>query len=268
MDGWPTPSAVSPARLAAPDDAPEAPLRAKGDEQGLARGLLVACLAALLLGSALNGGRLLACATAGLEWLRGLGPRLTPLVLLGLQVGAMLLVMPTWPLWLCGGAACTLLWGQALGLAVAFCALGCGVWLGSVLAFLLGRYALRPCIARWASRRPLLRAIDLAVERRGLALCLLLKLSPLMHTSLSNYLLAATRVRLLHFALGCAGSFLPMAVWVLAGASLASLSAPLGEQPLQAALSPRMRAAMVSRAAPLRTAARAARLAGRLFCAG
>ncbi|KAG8460750.1 hypothetical protein KFE25_010805 [Diacronema lutheri] len=273
MDGWVShpggSGVVSPAR---PEDAPAdplAPLRVKcddapNDEDGRARRpsrwltqarrwLAPAVLSALLLCalalSCTHADRIGGAVAATLRWLRALGPR-APLMLFSLQVGTMLLVMPTWPLWLCGGAACTLLWGQVAGLGVAFATLGGGVWLGSVGAFLIGRYALRPCIVEWAARHPFLRAIDVAVEQRGLRLCWLLKLSPLMHTSLCNYALAATSIRLRHFALACPGTFLSMSMWIFAGASLSSLAAlqqPAAGSPtaeLRGAISPRLRALM------------------------
>lgn len=279
MDGWATQVAagtVVPKAVAMLEDAPEAPLNARCSETEMppkrrlrALGivwqwapplLLCGMLIALLILSALNSDKLLGFVVRGLDWLRSLG-HLAPLVLLGLQIGAMLFVMPTWPLWLCGGAAFTTLWGQLAGLGIAFATLGIGVWLGSILAFLLGRSLLRPCVADCASRRPLMRAIDLAVETRGLELGLLLKLSPLMHTSASNYLLAATRMRFVHFALACPGTFLSMSVWIFAGASLSSLAALRadpssaaaaagGTPALEAALSPRMRAVMVRGCTP------------------
>lgn len=212
--------------------------------------LLCAALLTMLALSASHTDRLLEWVRAGLTGLRALGPY-SPLVAIGLQLLVMLLVMPTWPLWLCGGAAFTALWGQLLGLAVAFGTLAIGVWLGSVLAFCVGRTALRPCIAECSARRPLFRAIDLAVERRGLQLGLLLKMSPLMHTSLANYVLAATRMRLCDFALSCVGSFLPMSVWIFAGASVSSLAqldahAHGGGADVRRAISPGLRALMTA----------------------
>jgi uncharacterized membrane protein YdjX (TVP38/TMEM64 family) len=202
------------------------------------------CIVALLVFSATHSSDIVRWAMGALESLRAMGAY-SPLAVLLVQVCVMLLVMPTWPLWLCASAAFDLLWGQVYGLAIAFTTLGAGVWLGSVLAFLLGRYAFRPFIAEWISRRPSLRAIDLAVEQRGLQLGLLLKLSPVMHTALANYILAATRMRLLHFALSCPGTFLSMSVWIFAGASLSSIASLEGSAGVHAALSPEMRLVMV-----------------------
>mmetsp|Transcript_15132 Transcript_15132/g.35176 ORF Transcript_15132/g.35176 Transcript_15132/m.35176 type:complete len:305 (-) Transcript_15132:70-984(-) len=207
--------------------------------------LLSALLLAVLVLTATHSKAILGGIERGLEWLKSLGP-FSPLVVFGLQLLVMLLVLPTWPLWLCVGAAFVLLWGHTTGLAIAFGTLSVGVWLGSVLAFLLGRYALRPCIAEWISRRPLFRAIDAAVETNGLKLGLLLKLSPLMHTSLSNYVLAATRMRFIHFVLSCPGTFLSMTMWIFAGASLSSLSGLDTSAGVQAALSPQMRGLMTA----------------------
>jgi uncharacterized membrane protein YdjX (TVP38/TMEM64 family) len=207
--------------------------------------VLCALLVGLLVFSAMHSAQILRVAFRALDLLRDMG-RFSPLAVFATQVVVMLCVLPTWPLWLCASAAFTVLWGQLTGLLVAFGCLGLGVWVGSVAAFLLGRYALRPCIAEWTARRPLFSAIDQAVELRGLQIGLFLKLSPLMHTSLSNYVLAATRMRLRHFVLTCPGTFLSMSVWIFAGASLSGFASLDDATGVQAALPPNVRRLMTA----------------------
>jgi uncharacterized membrane protein YdjX (TVP38/TMEM64 family) len=66
---------------------------------------------------------------------------------------------------------------------------------GATCAFLLGRTLLRDWAAQKVGASARARAIDAAVEREGLKLVLLLRLSPLFPFNLLNYVLSLTRVR-------------------------------------------------------------------------
>lgn len=100
--------------------------------------------------------------------------------------------------------------------------------LAATAAFLLGRSALRPWVARRARTAPRFAAIDAAIEGGGAKLVALLRLSPFIPFSLFNYALGLTRVRLGHFVLGSFVGMLPLtAAYVYLG-SLVSQPAALG----------------------------------------
>lgn len=194
--------------------------------------LLVLLLLGVILFSSTHTGMVLRWVMSALRVLRQLGAA-SVAVVIGTQIVLVVLAMPSWFVWLGAGAAFTLLWGQTLGIVIAFGAVGAGVWVGSVLAFLIGRYALRPYISEWTSERLLFRAIDLAVLQRGLEIGFLLKLSPVIPLNVVNYVLSVTQMQFWHFVVTCPGSYLAVAVYVLAGASVSSLAA-IGNDPKDA----------------------------------
>ncbi len=66
--------------------------------------------------------------------------------------------------------------------------------LGATVAFFLGRTLLRDWVSRMVAERPALKAVDQAVEREGGRVVFLLRLSPLVPFSISNYVYGLTRV--------------------------------------------------------------------------
>lgn len=73
--------------------------------------------------------------------------------------------------------------------------------LASTTAFLLGRFALRARIARWAERTPRWHAVQDAVAAQPFRIAVLLRLTPLAPQNLFGYALSLTRVRLRTFML-------------------------------------------------------------------
>lgn len=91
--------------------------------------------------------------------------------------------------------------------------------LGAVLAFLIARYLARERIGLAIQKRPLLRAIDQAVQEEGWKTVVLLRLTPLVPFNIQNYLLGVTDVGLLPYALGTFFGIMPgAALYVYLGA--------------------------------------------------
>jgi uncharacterized membrane protein YdjX (TVP38/TMEM64 family) len=67
--------------------------------------------------------------------------------------------------------------------------------IAAALAFSIARYLARPRVERWAKSRPEFQAIDRAIGEKGWKIVALLRLSPLVPFSLSNYLYGLTSVR-------------------------------------------------------------------------
>lgn len=92
-------------------------------------------------------------------------------------------------------------------------------------AFLISRYGLRDYISGVATKYPRFRAIDRAIGRQGFKFVLLLRLSPLLPFSVSNYLYGLTSVRLPQYVAGSWLGMLPGTVaYVSAGAALNALT--------------------------------------------
>jgi uncharacterized membrane protein YdjX (TVP38/TMEM64 family) len=96
-----------------------------------------------------------------------------------------------------------------------------GASLGAILAFLTGRYLARGWVSRKLQAYPKFEAIDAAVEREGLKIVLLTRLSPLFPFNLLNYAFGITSVSLRDYAIGCLGMLPGTILYVYLG-SLAS----------------------------------------------
>jgi len=105
----------------------------------------------------------------------------------GAYVLATLLLFPGSALGLAAGASFGLLWGTLLSSIASTTT--------AALAFLVARYAARPAVERFARRYPRFAAVDRAIAEGGWRIVALLRLSPAIPFSASNYLFGLTAVR-------------------------------------------------------------------------
>lgn len=97
---------------------------------------------------------------------------------------------------------------------------------GSTLAFLLGRTVARERVKRQIQANSRFSAIDAAVEKTGLKVVFLLRLSPIFPFTLLNYALGLTKVRLRDYILGSFLGMLPGTfLYVYLGSSVANVTA-------------------------------------------
>ena len=159
-----------------------------------------------------------------LEWAQGAG--LAGALLFGLvYVLGTLLFFP--------GSILTLGAGFLYGLFGGFAVVVPGSVLGALLAFLLGRTALRGPTQRLLRRHPRFAAVDQALAEDAFRVVLLLRLSPLFPFNLLNYGLGVTRVGLGPYLLGSVLGMLPgTLLYVYLGSLLTSATELLsGKRP-------------------------------------
>jgi uncharacterized membrane protein YdjX (TVP38/TMEM64 family) len=119
---------------------------------------------------------------------------------------------PAWLLALVAGLAFGLVKGVLL------------VWISAtaaaVLGFLIARYFARHRIEQLAKRNEKYEAVDRAIKRHGWKVVLLLRISPLLPYTISNYIYGLTAVDFVHYLIATAVGMLPMvAVYVSIGAA-------------------------------------------------
>lgn len=181
-----------------------------------------AVVAILALGRVLP---LQAWATALAEYIRGAGATGVAVFVL-VYIASTVAMIPGSVLTLIAGFAYGPLWGLLLVSPTSVAA--------ATAACLLGRHAFRDWARRRLERAPRLDAIIAAVEREGLKLVLLLRLSPLIPFNLLNYTLGLSRIRLRDYVLGSwIGMFPATAMYVYLG-SLAGTLATLGRSATEA----------------------------------
>jgi uncharacterized membrane protein YdjX (TVP38/TMEM64 family) len=107
----------------------------------------------------------------------------------------------------------------------------------AALAFLSARHLARQRVERWARRSPRFEAIDAAIREQGWKVVALLRLSPLVPFSLSNYLYGLTAVRFWPYVAASAAGMIPgTLLYVGIGAAGRAAAAGHGRSPLEWAL--------------------------------
>ena len=140
--------------------------------------------------------------------IHGFGPA-APIAFILIYTFAVVALIPASLLTIAAGAVFGLVRGVLLALA--------GATLGSALAFLLGRYALRDLVARRLETMPRFAAVERAVSRDGRRIVFLLRLSPVVPFSFLNYALGLTTISLADFVTASAGTIPGAIVYAYGG---------------------------------------------------
>jgi uncharacterized membrane protein YdjX (TVP38/TMEM64 family) len=145
---------------------------------------------------------------------------------------AVILFVPGSVLTIGAGLVFGLLWGTVI-VSIASTA-------AAALAFLIARYVARDRVEALARRNKKFRAIDQAIREKGWRVVALLRLSPLVPFSVSNYLYGLTPVPFGPYVLASWIAMLPatvLYVWIgAAGKAAADASGGQGKSPLEWAL--------------------------------
>lgn len=141
---------------------------------------------------------------------------------IGLYVVAAIAFLP--------GSILTLGAGVVFGVAWGTLYVFVGATLGSIAAFLIGRYLVRGRVSQILADKPNFAAIDQAVAREGFKIVLLTRLSPVFPFNLLNYAFGITGVSLKDYTLGAIGMIPGILLYVYIG-SLAGNLARLGSTP-------------------------------------
>jgi uncharacterized membrane protein YdjX (TVP38/TMEM64 family) len=182
-------------------------------------GLLIAPLAALSQGLPPSNGAagfsLSSLLHNGLEWVASLGS-IGAIAFIGLYIVATVAFLPAFVLTLGAGV----LFGIWLGSIYVFI----GATLGSIAAFLVGRYLARDWVATKIASNDKFKAIDHAVGKEGLKIVLLTRLSPLFPFNLLNYAFGVTGVSVKDYIIGSIGMIPGTVMFVYIGSLAGSLA--------------------------------------------
>jgi uncharacterized membrane protein YdjX (TVP38/TMEM64 family) len=162
------------------------------------------------------------------RWVEGLGAW-APVIYGAVYVAATLLLVP--------GALLTIGAGLVFGVVRAALLVLASATIAAALAFLVARHLARGRVERWAGAHPRFRAIDAAIREQGWKVVALLRLSPLVPFSLSNYLYGLTAVAFWPYVLSSALAMIPgTLLYVSLGAAGRAVATRQGRSPLEWAL--------------------------------
>ena len=126
------------------------------------------------------------------------------------------------------GSILTLAAGAIFGVVKGTVFVSLGSTVGATVAFFIGRYFARDWVSQKIAGRPRFAAIDDAIGREGWKIVGLLRLSPVVPFSLSNYFYGITKVRPVGYVLSSWIGMLPGTLMYVYLGSLAGTLAALG----------------------------------------
>jgi len=136
---------------------------------------------------------------------------------------ANLAMVPCFPLMLASGGLFANMYGPSTGMLVGTVAVFSGLWVGSMAAFALGRYAFADFAAHAAKESQLLSIVSGMIAMQGRRIVFLARMTPVIPGEVFNYACSAIpTLSAWDYGIGCIGSALPVSVWVGAGAQAES----------------------------------------------
>jgi uncharacterized membrane protein YdjX (TVP38/TMEM64 family) len=123
-----------------------------------------------------------------------------------------------------GGFVFSCTFGLAKGLLYGTMAVFVGASAGAVWAFVVGRYLLRDQVVALTQKYTKFKCLDVALERKGLHIMLLLRLSPVVPFNVINYLMGVTSVSLGSYCVAMVGIIPAITLLLFFGASAGSIT--------------------------------------------
>ncbi len=153
------------------------------------------------------------------EWVDGMGVWGPVVFMLGYAIATVAFVP---------GSLLTLAAGAIFGIAQGLLLVFVGASVGATAAFFLARTVARSAIEQKLENNSRFAAVDRAVEREGLKIVMLLRLSPVFPFNMLNYALGLTRVRPRDYMIACLGMLPGTMLYVYTGKVVGDVAAVAG----------------------------------------
>jgi len=121
--------------------------------------------------------------------------------------------------------------GGGRGFLLSSLAVFVGATIGSIAAFLLGRYLFRDFVESLIQQYPTFEAIDRALQSNGLLILVLLRLSPIIPFNALDYMSGATSISLWSYSLALVAILPGVFMYCFIGASASNLADSEVENP-------------------------------------
>jgi uncharacterized membrane protein YdjX (TVP38/TMEM64 family) len=148
------------------------------------------------------------------QWSKTLG-WWCPVLLFGLSAILPVIMLPAFPIMALSGPLCTEMYGgnPVVGGSVAFLSVFGGLWLGSVIAFSLGKTVFKDYAAKAGRESATLQQLNRIIDSGGVKIVLMARALPIMPAEIFDYAAALTSLQVWQYAIGCIGSAVPVAFW-------------------------------------------------------
>ncbi|CAE7868542.1 unnamed protein product [Symbiodinium microadriaticum] len=148
------------------------------------------------------------------------------------------IMLPVFPVMALSGPLFTKLNdGEAVtGGAIAFGVVFSGLWVGSVLAFALGKTLLNDYARKASKHSRVLRRLNRIIDGAGVKIVFMARSLPILPAEVFDYACAMTTLAVHEYAIGCLGSAVPVAFWTFSTAQASDLTSPKRSQATHLAL--------------------------------
>ncbi len=116
------------------------------------------------------------------------------------------------------------IFGSIIGVILSSIVVWFGASIGSIIAFINGRYLLRNLVIYYTNKWNKFLLIDNIVGMNGFKVTFLLRLSPITPYNIFNYIMGLTSVKLYDYTIACVGMIPDSIVYCFIGGSIASIT--------------------------------------------
>ncbi|CAE7251518.1 unnamed protein product [Symbiodinium natans] len=171
------------------------------------------------------------------HWCRKIG-MWSALILFVVSSVLPVIMLPVFPVMALSGPLFTKLNdGEAItGGAIAFGVVFSGLWVGSVLAFALGKTLLHDYARKASKHSRVLRRLNSHSAAVGVKIVFMARSLPILPAEVFDYACAMTSLAVHEYAIGCLGSAVPVAFWTFSTAQATDLTSPKRSQATHLAL--------------------------------
>jgi uncharacterized membrane protein YdjX (TVP38/TMEM64 family) len=170
-----------------------------------------------------NGKYLSAQLTRFVYWSKTLG-WWSPVLIFAIASLLPVIMLPVFPLMALSGPLFTEMYdGNAvMGGLIAFVAVFGGLWLGSVIAFALGKTIFKDYAEKAGQESTTLKKLNRLIDTGGVRIVLMARALPILPAEVFDYACALTCLQVWQYAIGCLGSAIPVAFWTFSSAEAAA----------------------------------------------
>lgn len=153
------------------------------------------------------------------QWSRALG-WWCPVFIFGLSAILPVIMLPAFPMMALSGPLFTKMYGDnaVVGGSVALITVFGGLWLGSVIAFALGKTVFKQYAIKAGQESVTLQQLNRIIDSGGVKIVLMARALPILPAEIFDYAASLTSLKIWQYAIGCLGSAVPVAFWTFSSA--------------------------------------------------